>query len=112
MVSRSPVSSPTSTMLTTMSSTSLAFLEGLGDGFAFADRLVDALVHAFEDRVGGRVADDAQGFEDGHARGDERPQRARGPGHGGLLDELPHDRHPQLEPVEGVGAALAHADQL
>ncbi len=35
-----------------------ALLQRLGDGFALADRFVDALVHALEDRVGARLADD------------------------------------------------------
>src|SRR2546429_4583174 len=40
-----------------------AFLEGLGDRVALADRLVDALIAALEDHVGARLANDGEGLE-------------------------------------------------
>src|SRR5437588_8742615 len=40
-----------------------AFLQGLGDGVALPDRLVDALIAALEDDVGTRLPDDAQSLQ-------------------------------------------------
>src|SRR6266567_1062805 len=89
-----------------------ALLERLGDGVALADRLVDALVHAFKDGVGARLADDGQRLQDRHARRHQRAQRARGAGHDGLLDQRADDGYVEVEPVQRVRPALVEAYQL
>ena len=54
---------------------------------------VDLAVHLLEHGVAGRFAGDVQRFENRHAAGDQRAQRARGAGQDVLFDQLAEDRH-------------------
>ena len=85
-------------------------LERLGDGFALADRLVDLLVKILEDGVSGRFLGDVQGFENGHAAGDEGAEGAGGSGDDVFFDELAEDGHFEDEeiPADTARRKLAH----
>jgi hypothetical protein len=72
MVSMSPVSSPTSIMLTTSESHDLGLAEGLGEGLALADRVVHLAQRLLEDVVAAGLLGDGDGLEDRHAGGDQR----------------------------------------
>src|SRR5260370_40718776 len=86
-----------------------ALLERLGNGVAFADRLVNARVLAFADGVGASLADDAQGFKDGHAgtdQGAEWPPRAADDG---SFRNVAEDRVPAPAPIQAIAAYAAQA---
>src|SRR5262249_36839455 len=89
-----------------------ALLERLGDGLALADRFVDALVTLLEDGVHARLAHDRQGFEDGHARGDQGAERAHGAGHHRLFVDFAHDLHRYLYSIHYIIAVLGQAYEL
>ncbi len=83
-MSRSPVSSPTSIMLTTMASQTLLPRSGVGERLTLADGVVDLGERLLEHVVARRFLGDVDRLEDRHAGRDQGAQGAGEAGHDGL----------------------------
>ena len=86
----------------------------IGLAIASPSRIASATlrVHPLEHGVAGRFAGDVQRFQNRHAAGHQRAQRARGAGQDVLLDQIAEDRHLDDELIPADAAVLELADQL
>src|SRR5271169_406186 len=85
--------------------------ERVGHRFAFADGVVNFGESAGIDFVTAGFLGDVDRIKNRHAGADESAERSREAGDGQLADDAAHDRDAQLDRVQYVSAAGAHADQ-
>src|SRR5579875_3550646 len=105
MLSMAPVASPTASIWQTMGGKTLLSMSGsaIVRPLAMLARADDG---ALDDLVAGGAGGDRERVQDGHARRDERAERAGEAGDGRLADELAEDEHLEQRRVDPELAAL------